>query len=127
MEKRPYFVIGDLIANILVATAAVALTTWLIGGSWGMIPGMIVGMVLGMIIAIPLTVAVLAPLLGIMEVMAPCMLGGMFGGMWGGMWPLQGEEILRWGVGTGIVSFAVVYVLNTVLSGPQRIDGQTGR
>jgi hypothetical protein len=127
MEKRPYFVIGDLIANILVATAAVALTAWLIGGSWGMIPGMIVGMVLGMIIAVPLTVALLAPLLGIMEVLAPCMLGAMFGGMWGGMWPLQGAEILRWGVGTGVVSFVVVYALNTVLSGPQRIDKSTNR
>lgn len=122
MEKRLYFVLGDLIANILVATVAVAVTAWLIGGSWGMIPGMIVGMVLGMIIAIPLTVAVLAPLLGIMEVMAPCMLGGMFGGMWGGMWPLQGEEILRWGVGTGVAAFALVYALNSVMTGPRKID-----
>ena len=44
MEKRLYFIIGDLFANALIATIAVALTTWLIGGSWGMIPGMLVGM-----------------------------------------------------------------------------------
>ena len=43
MEKRLYFIIGDLCANALVATAAVALTAWLIGGSWGMLPGMLVG------------------------------------------------------------------------------------
>jgi hypothetical protein len=57
-----------------------------------------------------------------MEVMAPCMLGGMFGGMWGGMWPLQGKEILQWGVGTGVVVFVVVYAMNAVLSGPRRIE-----
>jgi len=121
METRLYFVIGDCIANVFVATVAVALTTWLIGGAWGMIPGMIAGMVVGMLIAIPLSVGLLFPLLGVMEIMAPCMLSGMFGGMWGGMWPLTGAEIWKWGIGTGIVVVILIYVLNAGLSGPQKI------
>lgn len=123
MEKRPYFVIGDFAANILCATAAVAVTSWLIGGSWGMIPGMIVGMVLGMIVALPLSLALFFPILGVMEVMAPCMLSGMLGGMWGGMWPLAGSAILEWGIGTGVVVVIVIYAMNIFITGPQHIEG----
>jgi hypothetical protein len=123
MEKRPYFVIGDLVANVVVAMAGVAVATWLIGGSWGMIPGMIVGMVIGMAVSLPLSLAVFFPLLGVMEVMAPCMLSGMLGGMWGGMWPLDGAGILRWGLGTGVGVVAVIYAMNLLLTGPQQLEG----
>lgn len=121
MEKRIYFIIGDLFANAVVATAAVALTAWLIGGAWGMIPGMIAGMVIGMVIALPLSLALLAPFLGAMEVLSPCMVSGMLGGMWGGMWPLTGDAIFRWGIGTSIAVVVVVYALNAVVAGPQKI------
>ena len=80
MEKRLYFIIGDLFANALIATIAVALTTWLIGGSWGMIPGMLVGMLLGMVITLPLSLVLLTPILGVMEILSPCMISGMLGG-----------------------------------------------
>lgn len=123
MEKRLYFIIGDLFANTFVATAAVALTAWLIGGSWGMIPGMPIGMVIGMLVALPLSLVLLSPILGVMEVISPCMVSGMFGGMWGGMWPLAGGAIFRWGVGTGIAVLVIVYALNAVVSGPQKIEG----
>ena len=121
METRPLFVIGDLLANSFVATAAVALTAWLIGGSWGMLPGMLAGMLIGMLISLPLGLALLSPLLGVMEVMTPCMLSGMFGGMWGGMWPLDGGAIWLWGISTGIATVALIYALNAALTGPQRI------
>jgi hypothetical protein len=120
MEKRPYFIIGDLFANALVATAAVAVTASLIGGAWGMIPGMLAGMVVGMLVALPVSLIFLFPLLGVMEVMAPCMLSGMLGGMWGGMWPLAGESVLRWGIGTGIGVMVIIYALNAMLTGPQK-------
>jgi len=121
MEKRLYFVIGDLFANAFVATIAVSLTAWLIGGSWGMIPGMLVGMVIGMAIAVPLSLGPLSLMFGTMEVIAPCMLSGMLGGMWGGMWPLAGAAMLRSGVGTGIVVIVSIYALNAVMTGPQKI------
>jgi len=122
MEKRFLFVIGDLFANVLVATVAVALTTWLIGGSLGMFPGMLLGMLIGMAIALPLGLAVLTPILGVMEILTPCMLSGMFGGMWGGMWPLTGAEILQWGAGTGIAVIVIIYILNALMTGPQKIE-----
>ena len=122
MEKRLYFVVGDFVANIVVATAAVAVTSWLIGGAWGMIPGMIVGMVVGMIVALPLSLGCLFPLLGVMEVMAPCMLSGMLGGMWGGMWDLEGTAILQWGAGTGIAVVVVIYAMNIFMTGPQHVE-----
>ncbi len=123
MEKRLYFIIGDLVANAFVATAAVALTAWLIGGSWGMLPGMLAGMLLGMAIALPLTLALLFPILGVMEVMAPCMVSGMLGGMWGGMWPLAGAAILQWGIGTGVAVVVIIYAINAAMSGPQKVGG----
>lgn len=122
MEKRLYFIIGDLAANAFVATITTAATAWLIGGSWGMIPGMLIGMLIGMIIALPVSLAMLAPLLGVMEVISPCMVSGMLGGMWGGMMPLSGDAILRWGIGTGIAVVIVIYIVNALVTGPQKIE-----
>ncbi len=105
---------------------AAAVATWLIGGAWGMFPGMLLGMLIGMIIALVLGLALLTPILGVMEVLTPCMLSacmlsGMFGGMWGGMWPLTVIEVLKWGGGTGVAVVVIIYVLNTIVTGPQRI------
>ncbi len=122
MEKRLYFVIGDLLANMVIATIAVALTAWLIGGSWGMVPGMLGGMVIGMLITLPLALGLLAPLLGIMEVLSPCMISGMLGGMWGGMWPLAGNAVFSWGIGTGTIVMVMIYVLNARMTGIQKIS-----
>ena len=120
MEKRFYFVIGDLLSNAAVATIAVALTAWLIGGSWGMLPGMLAGMLIGMIITLPLALGLLSPFLGVMEVLSPCMISGMLGGMWGGMWPLTGGAVFSWGIGTGIIVMITIYALNARMSGMQK-------
>ncbi len=122
METRWYFILGDLAANILVACAAVALSSWLIGGSLGMLPGMIIGMLFGMVIGLVIGMGCLTVFLGVMEVATPCMLSGMFGGMWGGMWSLAGAEVLQWGAATGVITLTAVYVLNAFVSGPQKID-----
>jgi hypothetical protein len=123
METRPLFVLGDFAANIFVATAITAVTSLLIGGSLGMWPGMIAGMLLGMALALPLGFGLMAPWLGVMEVATPTMLSGMFAGMWGGMWDLSAAEMLRWGAGTGVAVVVVIYALNAVMSGPQRVEG----
>ncbi len=122
MEKRPYFVLGDALANIVVATAAIAASSAAIGGDMGMLPGMLLGMLLGMLIALIISMGILAPMLGVMEILTPCMLGGMFGGMWGGMWDLSGGEIFQWGAATGLGALVFVYTMNAVLGGPQRLD-----
>jgi len=123
MERRPYFVIGDLAANVLVAAVAAALATWLFGGEPGMFAGMVGGMVLGMALALVLSMVLLVPLLGAMEVMSPCMLSGMFAGMVGGMWPLAVQEVLAWGGGIGAAVFAAIYGLNALMGGPQQLRG----
>jgi len=122
MENRLYFVLGDLFANVLVASAAAAFSSWLIGGDWGMLPGMIAGMLLGMLVAMLISLPLLSPLLGVMEVMSPCMLSGMFGGMWGGMWSLTGPQVVSWGIGTGLVVVVAIYALNAVTTGPQQLE-----
>ena len=123
MERRLAFVLGDLLANILVAAAATAATTWLMGGAWGMGAGAVLGMLLGGAIGLILAVGGLMPLLGALEVLSPCMLSGMLGGMWGGMWALAGAGILAWGAGTGLAVVAAIYGLNAVLTGPRHLEG----
>ncbi len=82
----------------------------------------LVGLAIGMVIALPLSLIMLTPILGIMEVLSPCMISGMLGGMWGGMSPLAGGAILQLGVGTGLAVVVVIYALNAVVSGPQKVE-----
>lgn len=121
MEKRLYFVTGDILSNVVVGIVSVGVTTLLIGGSMGMWPGMLAGMVVGMVLAMGLSMGVLAPRLGIMEIMMPCMMTGMFGGMWGSMYDLTMAETLRWGAYTGLTVLAIMYGLNSAISGPQKL------
>ena len=121
METRPYFVFGDWLANVLVATLAVAITTRFLAGTWGMLPGMLVGMLVGMIVALVVSM-LLVPVLGIMETMMACMLSGMLGGMCGGMWGFDAGDVLRWGIGLGSIVFILIYTLNFTMSGQQPVD-----
>ena len=121
MEKRLYFIAGDLLSNIIVGIVATAVTTLLIGGNLPMLPGMLAGMVVGMVLAMGLSMGVLAPRLGIMEIMMPCMMTGMFGGMFGGMWSFSIIQTLQWGTATGVIVMSVIYLLNAALSGPQKL------
>ena len=126
MEKRLYFVAGDILSNIVVGIVSVGVTTLLIGGSMGMWPGMLAGMVIGMVLAMGLSMGVLAPRLGIMEIMMPCMMTGMFGGMWGGMVPLGIVDTLQWGAATGVTVLTIMYLLNAAISGPQKLPEHNG-
>ena len=121
MEKRLYFVTGDILSNVVVGIVSVGVTTLLIGGSMGMWPGMLAGMVVGMVLAMGLSMGVLAPRLGIMEIMMPCMMTGMFGGMWGGMVSLGIIDTLLWGAATGVTVLTVIYLLNAAISGQQKL------
>ena len=121
MEKRLYFIAGDLFSNIVVGIVATGVTTLLIGGNMPMLPGMLAGMVVGMILAMGISMGVLAPRLGIMEVMMPCMVTGMVGGMFGGMFSLGFVQALRWGAATGVTMLVLVYLLNAGLSGQQKL------
>jgi len=122
MENRLKFIAGDIGANVLIATLCLGVTTFLIGGSWGMLPGMLAGMLLGMFIALMLSMGWLVRVLGIMEIITPCMLSGMFAGMFGGMWALGFTDVLKLGTAIGLVTLAAIYALNAVMTGPQRLE-----
>ena len=80
MDKRLFFVLGDLLANIVVG-ATVAWLTWLIVSTgWNMWLTMFVMMFFGMIIATILFFP-FGYFFGAMEVMLPTMLTGMLSGM----------------------------------------------
>ena len=73
MERRPYFVMGDLASNLLVGALVAAATGAVVDGAWPMVLGMGVGMLLGDLIALPAAV-LLTTLLGAMELMLPLIL-----------------------------------------------------
>ena len=84
MERRLYFIVGDLAANGLVGAATGLAVVGLIGEGHFMPAAMVVGMLLGMGIA-TLVIPVFGPLFGLMEVQLPAMLTGMLVGMSIGM------------------------------------------
>ena len=122
MEVRPYFLIGDLLANAAVGAAAAGFAAWLDLGAWPMAAGMLAGMVLGMVLGLVAALAVLAPLLGAMEIFVPCMLSGMFGGMAGAMGG-AGLGPAASGALVGLVTLAFVYIVNAALRGQRRLAG----
>ena len=79
MERRPYFVLGDILANGVTGALVAAACTSTIGETVPMILAMPVGMMLGgmlaMLLAAGLTVA-----FGAFEVMLPVMTTGMLVG-----------------------------------------------
>ncbi len=121
MEVRPYFLIGDLLANAGVG----ALAAWLAAAiglpSWPMPAAMLAGMLLGMLIGLVAALAVLGALLGAMEVFVPCMLGGMLAGMVGAMGPVGGAAPLAAGAVVGVATLVCVYAANAALKGEIRL------
>lgn len=57
VETRPYFVFGDVLANVVSGALIGLLVTFCIGTGWNMVVAMIIGMVLGMVLAIPMSFA----------------------------------------------------------------------
>lgn len=121
MEVRPYFLLGDLLANAGVGALAASVATWLALPSWPMAVGMFAGMVLGMIVGLVSALAVLGLLFGAMEVFVPCMLSGMFGGMTGAMGLFAGASPATAGALVGVVTLVCVYIVNGLLHGERRV------
>ena len=53
METRPYFIAGDMLANLFAGALVGAICAWLFGPGWNMWVAMLVGMPIGMIVALP--------------------------------------------------------------------------
>lgn len=84
MEKRLYFIFGDVLSDGVVSILAGLAAASLIGTGWPMLIGMLVGMVIGMLVSL-LGPFVFSPLFGAHEIMLPTMLSGMAAGMVLGM------------------------------------------
>lgn len=120
MDNRLYFVLGDLLSNLIVG-ALVAWACWLLfDNSWNMFLAMIIAMAFGMILSMLLWVPA-GILFGAMEVMVPLMLTGMVSsmivGMWAAMHPIQLSVALACGTISGLASINVVWILNNHLRG----------
>lgn len=124
MDHRLFFVIGDILANIVTGVLA-ALVSWLvIGTGWNMMVAMIIAMLLGMVVSLPVFF-IAAIRLGAMEVMVPTMFTGMLAGMVVGMaaamMPLALPKALLMGGGTALVGLMLIWLLNARLRGVQRL------
>ena len=121
MERRLYFVMGDIVSNITVGLVSAVVCTLLFSSASNMFLAMFVGMFVGMLIGMVLGAAVFFRYFGAMEVMVPTCLTGMMAGMFSSMWvamaPLSISAALVLGVVTGLGCLGVCYALQAKLAG----------
>ena len=116
-EKRPYFVIGDLLSNAGAGAVVGAAVAQLVGDGWPLPAGMVAGMVSGGLLATILASAA-SLLFGALEVMLPVMTS-WHGGRDAGWHARRGR--LRAGAGgggcrgPGVAVLAATYILNARL------------
>ncbi len=124
MERRPYFVFGDVLACTVIGVAA-GWAAWLVApAGWpaplGMIGGMAVGMLAGMVVGLIGNLP-FSPLFGAMEISLPMGLSGKMAGsvagMLEGMAGISAATALWAGAATGLGCLAFTYVLQARLAG----------
>ena len=120
MEKRLYFVVGDVLACTSLGAAAGWLTYAVLPQNWWFGVAMVLGMFLGMVVG-ALGGFLFSPFFGAMEIALPTALAGMMAGMAGGMQAVMsgtgGAEALQSGAGIGILCLAFTYLLQSQLQG----------
>ncbi len=121
MERRPYFVFGDVLACAVIGAIVALTATAGVAEWWSMIVGMLVGMTVGMVVALLVGFVLFFWLFGAMEVMVPTMLTGMLVGMAFGMVetmrPLSSGAEAAVGALIGCAVLALTYLANARLSG----------
>ncbi len=126
LERRIYFVVGDLLACIFAGAAGGWLAHGAVPGDLSSLFGMFIGMFLGMIGGM-ITGLVLSPFFGAMEIMLPAAQAGMVGGMIVAMQHTMGgidpEDAVRSGAAAGVACLAFTYFLQTRLYGEASPDG----
>lgn len=120
MERRVYFLFGDLLACTVTGAAAAWLAQLAVPAGWIFPAGMALGMAIGMF-AGALGGILFTPLFGSMEIAMPATLAGMAAGMVGGMLPTvapgDAGTALWVGAAAGLVCLAYTYVLQARLHG----------
>lgn len=115
-EKRPYFVIGDLVSNAGAGAVVGSTIALVVGDGWPVPAGMAAGMALGGLVATILSAAA-SLLFGALEIMLPVMTTGMAAGMLVGMRAAAGSAAAPAATGalTGVAVLAATYILNAHL------------
>lgn len=125
MEKRLYFLFGDMVSNSVVGILAGVATASLVGIDWPMLIGMLVGMAIGMLVSL-LGPLVFCPWFGALEVMIPTMLTGMLSGMALGMLAAMSSLSLGTvgGIGAciGLGVTVMVWIGSAVLHGEHHVE-----
>jgi hypothetical protein len=120
---RLYFVLGDVVANLIVGALAACAVAALFGPAWPQLPAMLAGMLLGTVIAVPLAL-LLGICFGAFEVMLPSMLSGMVAGMAAAMTatraPLSVADAALIGAALGLLCLTFSYGANALLRGEVR-------
>ncbi len=120
LERRIYFLAGDVLANGLTGMAAAWLAVAIADPSWPMPVAMLAGMFAAMALALVLMPPFVG-LFGAMEVMLPVMLSAMLAGMVFGMaGALPGPAmalVLAGGAALGILALLFTYGVDALLHG----------
>ncbi len=120
MEKRLYFIFGDVLSNAAIGGLAGLGAAGLVSAGWHMLIGMGMGMIAGMGVSF-LALVIFCPFFGAMEVMLPTMLTGMLSGMALGMAATMQTLYLSQAAGIGamigIGAMLVVFMFNAKLQG----------
>ena len=120
MDNRLYFVLGDILSNIVIAALIGALAVVIVDTGWNMWLAMVLMMVIGMALALP-GAFLFGYWFGAMEIMVPVMQAGMWSGMVVGMWqamsPLSVQQGVLIGAVTGLLVLNVTWVANIALRG----------
>ncbi len=120
MERRVYFILGDLLACIVAGAAAGWLTQLAVPGDWFVPVGMGIGMALGMLVGMFVGI-LFTPLFGSLETLLPASLAGMLGGTGVGMvHTISGigpGDAAASGASSGLLCLVFTYLMQTRLNG----------
>ena len=118
METRPYFVLGDVLANLSVGALVGLASAAAFDPDWNMILAMLAGMAMGMALSLPALLGFVA-LFGAMEVMVPAMTTGMVAGMVVSMSATMGDLALGpaavLGAKCGLGVLIAIYLANVIV------------
>ncbi len=129
MDKRLYFVLGDLFGNIAVGVAVAWLSWLIVSTGWNMWLTMFAMMAFGMLVSLLLFFP-LGYFFGAMEVMIPTMLTGMLSGMIVSMRCAMHHTSLDFalflGAFSGLSSIVVVWILNNHIQNARELPDIAG-
>ena len=114
MEKRPYFLIGDVLSNAIVGAVVALICVSAFSDAWhpglAMVAGMGVGSAVGMLLVMLVSVA-----FGAFEVMLPVMTTGMLVGMLSATSTAAVRDAAAGGSLVGVGVLVLTYLLNARL------------